>query len=89
MSHSAREALTAIIEAHQKGRSVDVEHLLEIVMDSIPRYSGERTFEEQPTITAGQQDKIEHLTLAEKEVLLECTADMVSMLKTVTKRQMS
>jgi hypothetical protein len=89
MSHSARGALIAIIEAHQKGRIVDVERLLEIMMDAVPRYSGERTFEEQPTITATQQDKIEQLTATERAVLLECTTDLTSLLKTIIKRQMS
>jgi len=89
MDEDARGAFIAVIKAHQKGRNIEVERLLDIMMDSVPRYSGERAFEEQPTITETQQDKIERLTTAEQEVLLECATDLARMIKTSIKRHMS
>jgi len=74
-----------VIKAHQHGRDIEIERIVDALMDTVPRRSGERTFEEQ-SLEAMQQ-KIDQLTETEKEVLVECGSYMTDITKNIIKRQ--
>ena len=76
-----------IIKEHQQGRHIDVERIVDVLMDSVPQHSEERTFEERSFNST--QQKIELLTAAEKEVFIECASEMADLLKQSINQEMN
>lgn len=67
------EALRKLVDSRRRGREIDGEKVLHVLVACVPEPPpGERTFEEETFPTPPTQKVMDGMTTPEHEVLLEC-----------------
>jgi hypothetical protein len=86
----ASEILRNLIVARQRGRNIDPDNLLPILLACVPEQrAGERTFTEEQFLTPQLTDMMERLSIDEKELVLECLQFLMRELKGAIAKDMN
>lgn len=86
----ASEMLRNLIVSCQRGRNINPDNVLPILLAAVPdRSSGERTFIEEQFLTPSVMEMMERLTTEEKELCLECLHCLMRELKDAISKHMN